>query len=88
MASPHHKAERFVTQIYWTYKNGGYETMERLILNLQDKEWSGYDAENPSRGFTGFSIQHIKKEYAEWQGVISTILYSIIFHVAYERLKI
>ena len=39
MASPHHKAERFVTQIYWTYKNGGYETMERLILNLQDKEW-------------------------------------------------
>jgi hypothetical protein len=69
MASPHHKAERFATQIYWTYKNGGYETMERLILNLQDKEWRGYDAENPSRGFTGFSIQHIKKEYAEWQGV-------------------
>jgi hypothetical protein len=69
MAHPYHKEERFVTQIYWTYKNGGYETMVRLVLNLQDKEWCGYDAENLSRDFSGFSIQDIEKEYASWQGV-------------------
>jgi hypothetical protein len=69
MASPHQKEKRFVTQIYWTYKNSGYETMVRLILNLQDKEWRGYDAENLSRDFSGFSIQDIEKEYASWQGV-------------------
>jgi len=66
IASPHDKKERFATQIYWTHLNGGYETIQRLILRLKDEDWNGFDyADN----LIPISLSKIKQEYADWLGV-------------------
>lgn len=66
IAFPHDKEKRFATQIYWTHLNGGYETIQRLILRLKDEDWDGF-------GFTDDSspipLNKIKQEYADWLGV-------------------
>jgi len=66
IASSTDKEERFATQIYWTYKNGGYETMERFILNLKDEDWDGCGFKDDTNTFP---LEDIKKEYARWLGV-------------------
>ena len=68
IASSTDKEERFATQIYWTYKNGGYETMERFILNLKDEDWDGCGFKDDTNTFP---LEDIKKEYARWLGVRS-----------------
>jgi hypothetical protein len=64
IAFPHDKKERFATQIYWTYVNGGYKTIQRLILRLKDEDWEG-SADN----LTPIPLSEIKQEYADWLGV-------------------
>lgn len=66
IASPYHKEERFLTQIYWTYINGGYKTMQRLILRLKDEDWDGFDCASNSNPIP---LNKIKQEYADWLGV-------------------
>ena len=66
IAFPHDKEERFATQIYWTYKNGGFKTIERLILRLKDEDWDGFGFQGDS---APLSLEEIKREYANWLGV-------------------
>ena len=66
IASPHDKKERFVTQIYWAHMNGGYETIQRLILRLKDEDWGGFDCVD---NLSPIPLSEIKQEYADWLGV-------------------
>ena len=66
IAFPHDKKERFATQIYWTYVNGGYKTIQRLILRLKDEDWDGFDCVD---NLSPIPLSEIKQEYAEWLGV-------------------
>ena len=66
IASPHDKKERFVTQIYWAHMNGGYETIQRLILRLKDEDWDGFDCVD---NLNPIPLSEIKQEYADWLGV-------------------
>lgn len=66
IAFPHDKEERFATQIYWTHVNGGYETIQRLVLRLKDEDWDGFDFTDDS---SPIPLNKIKQEYADWLGV-------------------
>jgi hypothetical protein len=66
IAFPHDKKERFATQIYWAHMNGGYETIQRLILRLKDEDWDGFDCVD---NLSPIPLSEIKQEYADWLGV-------------------
>ena len=58
------KRERFLTQIYWCYKNYFMDSMYTMIMKLNDDDWFlEYYSEDK------ISLELIKKEYASWLGV-------------------
>ncbi len=58
------KRERFLTQIYWCYKNYFMGSMYTMIMKLNDDDWFlEYYSEDK------ISLELIKKEYARWLGV-------------------
>jgi hypothetical protein len=46
--------------------NGGYETIQRLILRLKDEDWDGFDCVD---NLSPIPLSEIKQEYADWLGV-------------------
>ena len=57
------KGQRFLTQIYWCYKNYFMGSMYNQIMKLTEDNW------HKSQSETKLSLALIKKEYAKWLGV-------------------
>jgi len=72
IAPPEDKILRFFTQIYWAYRNGGFEKIERFILRLKDSDWVGGEYLNADlyEYHHSYYLNKIKKEYASWLGVM------------------
>ena len=66
MSSDMSKRLRFLTQIYWCYKNYSMGSMYSAIMRLEDDDWhKGRDTSDM------IFLVDVKKEYADWLGVIS-----------------
>jgi len=63
-ASCDEKRKRFLTQIYWCYKNYFMGTMHAKIMKLEDDDWYKGNTSTPK-----VSLEDIKKEYASWSDV-------------------
>jgi len=66
MSSDSSKRLRFLTQIYWCYKNYFMSYVYSAVRNIEDNDWHKGNS-NISKVF----LVDIKKEYADWLGVNS-----------------
>ena len=63
-ASDIEKRQRFLTHIYWCYKNHFMDSMHTMIMKLTEDDWC-YE----SCSEDAILLELVKKEYATWLGV-------------------
>jgi hypothetical protein len=66
------KRQRFLTQIYWCYKNHFMGSMYTMVMKLTEDDWYKYQAKTKMPIMLDeikLSLTIIKKEYAGWLGV-------------------
>jgi len=66
------KRQRFLTQIYWCYKNYFMGSMYEMVMRLTEDDWYKYQPKTKmpiTLDKAKLSLTIIKKEYAGWLGV-------------------